>query len=157
MKKIIMIFIILLVGLVGSGVFAYTPDPWTTQDTILQSAFTGITLIDIWQTYNFLYTSQHTYQYTTEQEYTNIKTGNKENRTQTHTGQYYETNFFLGENPSKFKFFTLTSLALLSHLFISYILPYPFRTIWQIAWSCIEIKYVYHNYQMGIRIGIASF
>jgi hypothetical protein len=127
MKKIMMILIILFVA---SGCFAlpWEHDPWTTQDTVLQLTFSALAMIDFWQTYTFLYTGTYKEQ------------------------GYYETNPILGNYPSKIRFFSYAGICIIGHLLISYILPQFFRTIWQIAWSCIEIKYIHHNYQINIRI-----
>lgn len=125
MKKIILVIIILFLS---PYCWAWEPDPWTTQDTILQSFAIGTILFDACQTYTFLYT------------------GNYRER------GFYETNKILGMYPSKTRFFTYWGSCVLIHSGVSYILPKPFRTIWQGAWSGIELNYIRHNYSLGIRI-----
>lgn len=147
MKKTIFALFILII-LITSNLFAENSlqfmwdkdgsDEWNTQDTVLQLTFSTLLIIDFWQTYTFLYTDKH------QQSY--VENG------VTYTTTYNETNLFLEENPSKLKLFSYVGFCLVGHFLISYILPNPFRTIWQIAWSCIEIKYIRHNYQLDVRI-----
>jgi hypothetical protein len=119
MKRIIMILIMLMVA---SSCFAF--DPWTTQDTVLQSAFTALTCIDLWQTYTFLYID---------------KDG-------------AETNPFMGEHPSKQRFFIIGGGGIVLHSAISYIIPKPYRAIWQFIFIADEIYFIHHNYQFGVRL-----
>jgi hypothetical protein len=127
MKKVILV--LMMIAIVSPG-FAYQVDPWTTQDTVLQLTFTISFIIDVWQTYTFLYSEKY----------------QKQN--------YYETNLILGENPSKVKLFTYNSVCVLSHTIISFLLPQPFRMIWQCIWIAVEIYAIRNNYEIGVRIKI---
>ena len=121
MKRIIMIAIMLMVA---SGCFAWEHDSWTTQDTVLQSAFVALTCIDLWQTYTFLYID---------------KDGK-------------ESNPFMGEHPSKQRFFIIGGGWIVLHSTISYIIPKPYRAIWQFVFIADEIYFIHHNYSCGVRI-----
>ena len=123
MKKIIFILFFILIT---SPLLAH--DPWTTQDTILQTVTIGTIAIDAWQTYTFLYTGDYRKQ------------------------GYYETNPILGKYPSKQRFFAYQGSCMILHTTISYILPKPYRTFWQFIWIGIESDYIYHNYSCGVRI-----
>jgi len=132
MKKII-IAAMMVLGIVGNA-FAYTPDPWAVEDTILQGTFLGVMFVDCWQTYDFLY---------------------KDNRID-EDSTYCESNPILGKYPSKQKVFTCWALAAVGHTTISYLLPKPIRNIWQGCWIAIEGDAVHHNYCSGVRVGIGS-
>jgi hypothetical protein len=122
MKKIMMILVLLMVA---SGGYAWEHDPWTIQDTVLQSVFVAFLTIDVLQTYTFLYTSDNP-----------CKEGNP----------------ILDEHPSKKKFFAYNSICLIGHTFITYLLPKSFRTIWQSIFITTELSCISYNYYAGVRI-----
>ena len=121
MKRIIMIAVLLMVT---SGAMAWEHDPWTTQDTILQSTMIGLTIVDLMQTYTFLYKDT----------------------------KYEEANPFMSPHPSKARFYTIGGGWIILSTEISYLLPSRFRTIWQTIWITDEINSIHHNYVAGIKI-----
>ena len=121
--KIVIAFAILL----SFHTLAFSRSPeyeWTTQDTVLQSAFTTLACIDLWQTYTFLYID---------------KDGK-------------ESNPFMGEHPSKQRFFVIGGGWIVLHSAISYIIPKQFRTIWQSIWISEEIYCIHNNYTLGVQL-----
>jgi hypothetical protein len=122
MKKLLFILLLL-----SAPLYAETSYEWTTQDTILQSIVIGTILMDCWQTYTFLYTGDY------------------------RERGFYETNPILGKYPSKKRYFIYWPSCVLIHTSISYLLPKPYRTIWQSVWIGIEIKYIHLNYSCGVR------
>lgn len=128
MKKIIFI---LLLGLIASGCLTTNSyawfDKWTTEDTILQIGFSSLIVIDTLQTRYFLglpkfYDEKYEYEHT-------------------------EGNPILGNRPSALKLYSYNSICLVGHLIISYILPKPYRNLWQFCWISIQTEVVHHNYK----------
>jgi hypothetical protein len=134
MKKII-ISVIVLMGLMTTNSYAITRDKWKTHEIVLQSTCAGLTIIDLMHTYTFLYTEPY------------ISQG------------YYEKNSFLGEHPSKTKFFLLGTTSILLQIGGSHLLHYLPSKInkylipaWQSFIIISEIKAINTNYYMGVRI-----
>lgn len=128
MKKIILILIILM-SMVGNG-FAEEENPykWTKEDTILQGIFITTLAIDMWYTYTFLYT------------------GNYRER------GIYETNPILGKYPSKNKLYLYSISGAILHTGITYILPKPYRNMWQSFWIGGEMYAINYSYSLGIKL-----
>ncbi len=63
-----------------------------------------------------------------------------------------ETNIFLGDHPSLGKVNSWFAGTLVAHTAVSYILPKPWRTIWQSVWIGIEGETVRRNYALGISV-----
>jgi len=137
MKKIIII--LMLLSLIPSACFAdfidsfYYPRKecpelfrWTWYNTVLETAFIAVATTDLLQTYNFLYVNP-----------------SKSNS---------EVNPFLSKHPSKSRFFTCATLAISGHLFIAWLLPQPGRIVWQTAPTIVELQFIKHNYNVGVRI-----
>lgn len=124
MKKLFISLIIIFIF--------YTPlfssDEWTTQDTILQLSVIALTTYDLMQTYTFLYTEPY------------ISEGHK------------EMNPLMGPHPSKSRFYAVGIGFIAFHSFVSYVLPYKLRTIWQLMYINFEANMIYHNYQCGVRV-----
>ena len=125
MKKIIITILIILGITSNCSAWEYKHDPWTIQDSILQTIVIGTILIDSCQTYTFLYTKDY---------------------------NVYETNPILGKHPSKEKFVAYWGISLIAHTGISYILPKPARTIWQSITISIQSYCIYKGYELGIRV-----
>lgn len=66
-------------------------------------------------------------------------------------GLYYETNPIMGRYPSQNMIdnYFITSLVL--HPIISYVLPKPYRTIWQAGTIFIEINTLNNNHKEGVK------
>lgn len=109
--------------MIASGCFAWTPDSWTTQDTILQSAF-AVVMIGDWAQTRFI----------------------------TYSPNYHDTNIFLGENASYKKINIYFASCFILHTGIAYILPQNYRTIWQTIWITIEGNQIYQNYSIGCKM-----
>jgi hypothetical protein len=134
MKKLLAVIVVLM-GLITAKSFAITRDKWENHEIFLQSIFINLTIIDLMHTYTFLYTEPY------------ISQG------------YYEKNYFLGEHPSKIKFFTLGISGILIHTGISHALHYLPTKInkflipaWQMLYIGSEIEAINCNYKMGVRI-----
>jgi hypothetical protein len=121
MMKKILVIIILILGIAERSE-AWQPDPWTTQDTILQLSFTTVATIDWLQTKSF-----------------------------TREGAE-ETNPILGRYPSQHRINILTGAGILIHAGVSYVLPIKYRTIWQSFFLGVECMAISHNYLVGVRI-----
>jgi len=98
-------------------------DEWTLQDTILQVSIIGLIAVDWMQTLTFI-----------EED------------------GYYETNPILGKYPSRGEVNVYCAASILITTGIAYILPKPYRTIYQSIAIGVEMEAVKHNYQIGVRI-----
>jgi len=134
MKKLI---IILLMILMPTKIFAWF-DKWTTGDTILQSVFIGTMLIDWGQT-NWITDNPVIVEYYGE--------ANSLKRTTLHE----ESNPILGKHPSKKKIAIYFSSCIISHTAISYVLPKPYRNIFQISGIAFEIYITSENYNANVK------
>jgi hypothetical protein len=65
---------------------------------------------------------------------------------------YFETNPFLGENPSKGDIDAYFAATTVAHMVIAHALPQKYRRYWQAIWINIEAGYVTHNYSIGITV-----
>lgn len=136
MKKIIISLIIIFISVQAYAnplqfMWQDESDKWSLQDTILEGTFMSLVLIDVMQTRYFLDMPP---KYITKDGKDYIQT-------------HEENNIFMGEYPSKTKLYLLSSSGIILHLGISYIIPKPYRNIWQSVWIGMRIKNIYHNYQ----------
>ncbi len=120
-KKIILTLIILCFPNITT---AYTPDPWSKQDFILESSFAAITIVDWAQT---RYISRN-------------------------PERFYEKNPILGKHPSTSKVDLYMGASILSHIVITHFLPAKWRPTWQCVWIILELKTVGGNNQVGIGV-----
>lgn len=97
-------------------------DKWTNTDTALQLTYTAVHIADWAQTRQIAL----------------------------HPDIWYEKNLILGTNPHSDKVDAYFALTLLGHTAIAYMLPDPYRNLWQGAWIGIESGVIYGNY---IRAG----
>ena len=67
---------------------------------------------------------------------------------------FHEQNSLLGEQPSKKRINTYFATNLILHAAISYLLPKPYRTLWQGVWIGIEYDVVSNNRKTGIGISL---
>jgi len=98
---------------------------WTKTDTALQTGFITLVLIDWKQTREF--------------------TGNR--------SKYptkYESNPLLPAHPTAREVNRFVAGSIIAHTGIAYLLPRPYRTIWQSIWIGIEGEAVLSNYVAGI-------
>ncbi len=128
MKKIMVLLFLLLMVI---PVFAETenipsanvwPEKITVLDISLQLSFTAVALADTFQTYCAL-----------------------------HHGGFQEMNPILGHHPTDFELFTLSGSAIIIHTFIAYLLPQPWRFLWQMVWISVESYMVINNWSVGAR------
>jgi hypothetical protein len=113
--------------LIPVNLFAWKPDKWTTQDTLLESTFILVNCIDTLQTFYFLEQPGHR-----------------------------EANSFLGHYPTRKNIIVYDLICNTLHIGISYILPstiaiknikfHP-RTIWQSIWIGVQGKVIHSNYR----------
>jgi len=96
---------------------------WTTQDTILQSSFVCIALIDWGQTLEIV---------------------DNEN--------YYETNTILGEHPGRSYVNIYFASFIVLHSVGSYIIPSEYRKYWQSFWIGFGLNNIRHNNAIGIKL-----
>jgi hypothetical protein len=96
---------------------------WSSGDTNRQLAFTALQLVDWAQTREIV-----------------------------RNPDYYETNPILGKYPSKTEVDVYFAAATLGHYLVSRALPPDYRKVWQYVWIGVQVGYVTHNYQIGLRI-----
>ena len=65
---------------------------------------------------------------------------------------YYETNLFLGKQPSMQEVDTYFAATLAGLALVSYLLPPDWRKIWQVVWIGARFKTVADNYSLGVNI-----
>lgn len=97
---------------------SFPQDPWTLQDTILQGAFTAVTVIDWLQT----------------------------RQVAKNPSRYEENNKFLGKHPTMREVNSYFVFYIISHAGVSYFLPKPYRAIWQSFYIGMEFDAVQSNY-----------
>lgn len=114
-------------------------DDWTKMDTALQTAFVAATVADWAQTR----------QISSQPEFSRPADRTIRSYTQT---RYREMNPILGEHPSTRAVNTYFVTYIITHTTISYLLPKPYRTIWQSVFVGVEIAYVRSNYNIGLKI-----
>jgi len=158
MKKILLIVCLIIVPI---QIMAKNPlqfmwyeyseiDHWTKSDTLFQSIFVGLMLID-WKQTNDVITKKETgtITYTVTDQNGTIIGGHQE------TYQRYmwkENNPILGEHPSKKKLAIYEISVILGHSLISYILPNPWRKMWMGGGIGIEIYATSTNWAAGATI-----
>ena len=64
--------------------------------------------------------------------------------------KFYENNGLLGLHPSEGRVNSYFAVTALGHTAVSYILPKPWRTVWQGFWITTEYAYVQHNRKIGV-------
>lgn len=161
MKKAFIIAAI--VALSGCATINYKPDPWTTQDTVLQGVFSALAVVDWGQTRSGV-AEMKTDQWGNVVGY-----------------RYRELNPVLGAHPTKSSIDAYFPVILLAHAGIAYLLPtgeqdagkcetnyldlygwrevqkkkskWNWRRIWQAVWIGVESQCVYHNYRIGVKVG----
>ena len=100
-------------------------DEWTRADTYREAAYLTLHAIDWGQT---LYIADH-------------------------PNEYYERNTILGDHPSRGRVNTYFILSGLGHAAVSYVLPRPYREIWQYGTIAVSGYWVINNYHIGIQFG----
>ncbi len=103
-----------------------TKQKWTTTDSVLETV-----------TYIVMYMD---YRQTIE-----IAKNNSPGR------HYSEKNPFLPHHPNVGQVNSVFILSALAHPAISYVLPQPYRSIWQYTYITVEGYCVYANYRIGLR------
>lgn len=68
--------------------------------------------------------------------------------------QYCEMNNFLGEHPSEGRVNSYFALTAIAQTGLTYILPKPWRTGWQVGFIVDRYSYVQHNRRLGIGISL---
>jgi hypothetical protein len=96
---------------------------WNRTDTAVEAAVLASVACDWMQTVNF---------------------------TQRHT--FYESNPVLGATPSAARVHAYFAAVAAAHAAAAYVLPRPWRSVWQVAWFGIETGYVVHNVRAGVAI-----
>lgn len=129
-------FILLLTLLCTTNCFAF--DEWTKTDTALQSVYTVLHVIDWGQTNN-----------------------QAKNDWRRVVGQHMggwdlyatreEINPILGKRPSVGKVNAYFASTLVAHTIISYVLPKPYRTLWQASTIGLELYVVGQNYNVAMK------
>ena len=101
---------------------------WTWEDTALQTVYSGLVAADYAQTLHITRDPVHYYE--------------------------AEADRFIGKYPSKRKVNAYFSAMLLGHTAISYLLPKPYRTIWQGAYISYEYNTIQENRSIGLGISL---
>lgn len=102
------------------------PHRWTAADTALQATFIVLTTVDWMQTHEAL--RYHP------------------------TIVYEEQNPFLGKFPSNRRINVMIGGSIAGHTIVAYLLPKPYRTLWQLTFIAVEGGTIYANHQAGIRV-----
>jgi hypothetical protein len=68
--------------------------------------------------------------------------------------QFHEMNSIMGAHPSTTKVKVYFAIGAVSHLAIAYVLPHPWRTLWQGVWIGVEAVSVQHNRKAEPSVGI---
>lgn len=100
---------------------------WDREDTFRQTAFSVLLIADWGQTLNAA----------------------KDQKKFRETGL---ATRIIGEHPSVAEVNSYFVSSLIAHAAISYLLPSPWRKVWQYVWIGAETNQVYRNYQVGARI-----
>ncbi len=100
---------------------------WTKQDTFVQGAFLALVFVDWQQTREF--TSDRC-KYPTK----------------------YETNPLMHNHPTAREVNIVVFGSVVVHTAVAYLLPRPYRTIWQSFWIGVEAEAVYSNFSAGISM-----
>lgn len=134
----ILIIIIFLILVFSTSILAYEPDKWTWEDTALQSIYSGILVADWAQTLHIA---------------RDIKTRHNINSGRT---PYYESESerFIGKYPSKNDVNFYFTTMLIGHAAVSYLLPKPYRTIWQSVYIVYEHDIVQGNRDLGLGLSL---
>jgi hypothetical protein len=121
-----MIILVLILILLVPSISGAAEDlrAWTSDDTALQLVYTAITVADWSQT---LHISRN-------------------------PDQYFETNKHLGKHPSEGSVNTWFVSTIALNAAVSYILPKPYRTIWQGFWIGYEYGFVERNVSIGLKL-----
>ena len=106
---------------------ASAKDKWTTKNTILQSTFAAVTVIDWAQT---LHAARNPDKFT-------------------------ETNPILGSHPSKGRVNAYFPLYIASHTYIATKIDEPYRTLWQSFYIIWEVDAVNNNRTQGIGFSLS--
>jgi hypothetical protein len=130
-------YLVLITALVFIGAFTtYADAPsgeeafaWTATDTALQAIFIAATAVDWSQTLDI-------------------------SRSYERRCPYYERNPFLGRKPGAGRINTWMSTTILAHTAIAYLLPKPYRTVWQSLWVGLEIGQIHQNRQIGLGVDL---
>lgn len=122
MKKII--FGLMMILGITSNLFAWEPDPWTTQDTVLQGSLVSLSIIDYCQTLEYV----------------------------KYPERGIEQNPLIGEHPTRKRMILFGATTLTIHTGIAYLLPKQYRTTWQMIGVSIEGFNVMRNFQVSAAI-----
>ncbi len=138
MSKLILIVFLFT----ASPLTAIAGDPykWTWEDTALQTVYSGFLVADWSQT---LHTARdHITQH-------NFRTG---------FTPYYESQDgaqrFIGKYPSKRNVNMYFTTMMIGHAAVSYLLPKPYRTIWQSFYIIYEYDTVQKNRDIGLGVNL---
>jgi len=110
---------------------AQARDPWTAADSALEAAGATLQLLDWSQSLYLAHGGP-------------IAHG--------HEGQ--ESNPVLGSHPSYAEVNAYFAATLAGHLAIAYVLPRPWRTLWQVLLIGVEGDSVVHNMNIGARVAL---
>ena len=126
MKRILLIVVLLLT--LPAIASASDRSKWTWEDTALQAIYSGMIAADYAQTLHIARDPVHYYE--------------------------DESERFIGKHPSKRDVNAHFATALLGHAAISYLLPKPYRTIWQSVYIICEYNIIQENRNIGLGISL---
>ncbi|HTT70588.1 MAG TPA: hypothetical protein VMG32_05150 [Anaeromyxobacteraceae bacterium] len=122
----------LLIGLaLAAAGSASAHDAWTPADTALEAAAATLQVLDWSQSLYLAHGGP-------------IAHG--------HDGE--ESNPLLGSRPSYAKVNAYFAGTFAAHLAIAYLLPRPYRALWQVLWFGVEGDAVVHNMNIGCRFAL---
>jgi hypothetical protein len=132
--------VILLSGLAHAG------EPLSKKDWALEGAFIAALLLDYGQTKDI-----KNYQTCSGGDSIFVLPGHTPKPVSC-SSDYYETNPLLGSNPSDARIRNYFLAAGLAHIGITYLLPKEYRPYWQWGTLILELGYVAHNHQIGLKV-----
>lgn len=122
------VFVTFLLITIPFTASASDPNKWTWEDTALQTIYSGLLISDWSQTLHISRNPVHYYEKKSDQ--------------------------FIGKYPSKRDVNVHFTTMLLGHAAVSYLLPKPYRTIWQSVYIIYEYDIIQDNRNIGLGINI---
>lgn len=101
-------------------------DPWTPADTAWQTSLTALKVVDWGQTLDIA--------------------------AQCGAGQFHEMNPILSRCPSRNAVHAYFAVSTAGHAVVAYLLPQPYRRVWQTVWVGIQGTNAWWNYRAGIQV-----
>lgn len=142
MKNLITTILILIgfILVIPANAYCWFDKP-TAEDYVLQTGFIGLMIVD-WKQTNWISDNPKIFDGYTYSP--GMKTA--------HYTEHEEWNPILGKHPSHKKIAVYFSSSIILHTGISYILPKPYRNLFQVTGIGFELHATINNYKAGVKI-----